>query len=250
MGGKARQGKGYNSAVECHLDMVEVISSSLIIPKPNVSNPYFLVKGIVVLTLSILIYRFNHQSSMIDRKNFYLIKLFPIHNFMELGNETPEEYLKPFTQNWLRFPHLLLSFQLKRYYNRDFDPISLNSGYGKNTNKKDEIISKNQGPSETHSENDEKDINLKIDSTLNSTENEYWKPEKYLCEDPFTRNKTEIEQRRKRSILWDLSFIEREQTKIESDLSSKCLSKDYPISWAKELFTEDQRYTEENSFPL
>ena len=87
---------------------------------------------------------------------------------MELGNETPEEYLKPFTQNWLRFPHLLLSFQLKRYYNRDFDPISLNSGYGKNTNKKDEIISKNQGPSETHSENDEKDIiNLKIDRYMN-----------------------------------------------------------------------------------
>jgi hypothetical protein len=30
-------GKGYKSAVECHLDMVEVISASLIIPKPNVS---------------------------------------------------------------------------------------------------------------------------------------------------------------------------------------------------------------------
>lgn len=29
--------KGYNSAVECHLDVVEVISSSLIIPKPNTS---------------------------------------------------------------------------------------------------------------------------------------------------------------------------------------------------------------------
>ena len=34
-------GKGYNSAVECHLDMVEVISSSLIIPKPNVSPSIF-----------------------------------------------------------------------------------------------------------------------------------------------------------------------------------------------------------------
>lgn len=34
---EARQGKGYNSAVECHLDVVEVISSSLIIPKPNIS---------------------------------------------------------------------------------------------------------------------------------------------------------------------------------------------------------------------
>lgn len=34
-GGKRR--KGYNSAVECHLDVVEVISSSLITPKPNVS---------------------------------------------------------------------------------------------------------------------------------------------------------------------------------------------------------------------
>ena len=36
-----RVGKGYNSAVECHLDVVEVISSSLIIPKPNVSFFYF-----------------------------------------------------------------------------------------------------------------------------------------------------------------------------------------------------------------
>jgi hypothetical protein len=29
------------------------------------------------------------------------------------------------------------------------------------------MISKNQGPSETHSENDEKDINLKIDRYMN-----------------------------------------------------------------------------------
>ena len=34
-------GKGYNSAVECHLDVVEVISSSLIIPKPNVSFSFW-----------------------------------------------------------------------------------------------------------------------------------------------------------------------------------------------------------------
>nr|YP_009243520.1 ycf2 [Pinus armandii]AJT70433.1 ycf2 [Pinus armandii]UDN39188.1 Ycf2 [Pinus armandii]UDN39262.1 Ycf2 [Pinus armandii] len=210
------------------------ILSTLLLRDLRRSNPYFLVKGIVVLTLSILIYHFNHKSSMIEKKNFYSMKLFPIHNFMELENETPEEYLKPFTKNWLIFPHLFLSFQLKRSYNRfieHFDPISFNSGYGRNTNKKDEMISENQGPSKTHLENNEKDLNLKIDSTLNSTENEYWEPEKDLCED---------------------SFIEREQTKIEieSDLSSKCLSEYYPISWAKELFTEDQRYTEENSFPL
>jgi hypothetical protein len=60
-------------------------------------------------------------------------------------------------------------------------------------NKKDEMISENQGTSETHSEKDEKDINSKIDSTLISTENKYWEPEKDLWEDPFTRNKTEIE---------------------------------------------------------
>lgn len=33
--------KGYNSVVECHLDVVEVISSSLVIPKPNVSFSIF-----------------------------------------------------------------------------------------------------------------------------------------------------------------------------------------------------------------
>ena len=31
------EGKRYNLVVKCHIDMVEVISSSLIIPKPNVS---------------------------------------------------------------------------------------------------------------------------------------------------------------------------------------------------------------------
>lgn len=146
------------------------ILSTLLLRDLRRSNPYFLVKGIVVLTLSILIYHFNHKSSMIEKKNFYSMKLFPIHNFMELGNETPEEYLKPFTKNWLIFPHLFLSFQLKRSYNRfieHFDPISFNSGYGRNTNKKDEMISENQGPSETHLENNEKDLNLKIDHYMN-----------------------------------------------------------------------------------
>jgi hypothetical protein len=108
------------------------------------------------------------------------MKLFPIHiNVMELGNETSEEYLKPFTQNWLILLHLFLSFQLKRYYNQSIehsDPINFNSEYDRNMNKKDEMISENQGPSETHSEKDEKDIDSKIDSTLISTENKYWEP--------------------------------------------------------------------------
>nr|QWW91917.1 hypothetical protein RF2 [Keteleeria fortunei var. cyclolepis] len=229
------------------------IVSTLLLRDLRKNNQYFLIKGVVVLTLSVLIYHFNHKSSMIDRKNFYLMKLFPIHiNFMELGNETSKEYLKPFTKNWLIFPHLFLSFQLKRSYNRSIEhsnPISFNSGYDRNMNKKDEIISENKGPNKTPSEKDEKDINSKIDFTLNSTENRYWEPEKDLCEDSFTRKKMEIEQRRERSILWDLSPIKREQTKRESDLSSKCLSEYSPISWAKELFTEDQRYIEENSFP-
>lgn len=40
--------EGYNSAVEYHLDMVEVISSILIIPKPNVSPS---IKQIFVFSL-------------------------------------------------------------------------------------------------------------------------------------------------------------------------------------------------------
>jgi hypothetical protein len=105
-------------------------------------NPYFLVKGIVVLTLLVLTYHFNSKSSRIDRKKFYLMKLFPIHiNILELRNETLEEYLKPFTKNWLIFLHLFLSFQLKRSYNQSIehsDPISVNSRYDRNMNKKDE----------------------------------------------------------------------------------------------------------------
>jgi len=99
---------------------------------------------------------------MIERKNFSLMKLFPIQiNFMELRTEKSEEYLKPFTKNWFLFPHLFLSFQLKRSYNRSIehsDPISVNSGYDRNRNKKDEMIVENQGPNETHSKKDEKDI--------------------------------------------------------------------------------------------
>lgn len=41
-------GKGYNSAVECHLDVVEVISSSLIIPKPNVSFSIWICSPAVI----------------------------------------------------------------------------------------------------------------------------------------------------------------------------------------------------------
>jgi hypothetical protein len=129
------------------------------------------------------------------------MKLFPIHiNVMELGNETSEEYLKPFTQNWLILPHIFLSFQLKRSYNQSIehsDPINFNSEYDRNMNKKDEMILENQGLSETRSEKDEKDINSKIDSTLISTENKYWELEKDLCEDPFTRNKTEMSNEEK-----------------------------------------------------
>nr|ULF03459.1 Ycf2 protein [Cathaya argyrophylla]ULF47463.1 Ycf2 protein [Cathaya argyrophylla]ULF47559.1 Ycf2 protein [Cathaya argyrophylla] len=229
------------------------ILSTLLLRDLRKSNPYFLIKGVVVLTFLVLIYNLNHKSSMIERKNFYSMKLFPIHiNVMELGNETSKESFKPFTKNWFIFPHLFLSFQLKRSYNRStehYDLISVNSGYDRNMIKKDEMISGNQGRRETPLEKDEKDINSKINSTFNSTENEYWEPEKYLCEDPFTRNKTEIEQQRENLILWDLSFIERKQTKIESDLSSKCLEESSPISWTKEYFTEDKRDIEDNLFP-
>ena len=138
------------------------ILSTLLLRDLRKRNPYFLIKGVVVLTFSVLIYHVNHKSSMIERKNFCLMKLFPIHiNFMELGNETSEEYLKPLNKNWFIFPHLFLSFQLKRSYNRSIkhsNPISVNSGYDRNINKKDEMIAENQGPSETHSKKDEKDI--------------------------------------------------------------------------------------------
>jgi hypothetical protein len=117
------------------------ILSTFLLRDLRKSNPYCLVKGIVVLTLSVLTYHFNYKSSMIDRKNFYLMKLFPIHiNVMEVGNETSEEYLKHFTQNWLILPHLFLSFQLKRSYSQSIehsDPINFNSGYDRNMNKKD-----------------------------------------------------------------------------------------------------------------
>jgi hypothetical protein len=73
-----------------------IILSTFLLRDLRKRNPFFLVKGIVVLTFSVLTYHFNYKSSMIDRKNFYLMKLFPIHiNIMELGNETSEEYLKP-----------------------------------------------------------------------------------------------------------------------------------------------------------
>nr|YP_009158473.1 hypothetical protein [Dioon spinulosum]YP_009158492.1 hypothetical protein [Dioon spinulosum]AFS64418.1 hypothetical protein [Dioon spinulosum]AFS64485.1 hypothetical protein [Dioon spinulosum]BAR93679.1 hypothetical protein [Dioon spinulosum]BAR93698.1 hypothetical protein [Dioon spinulosum]BDI62879.1 hypothetical protein RF2 [Dioon spinulosum] len=149
------------------------------------------------------------------------------------------------------------SSQLKRSYNRSidhFDPISENSEYDTNISKKDERISENQRPItwETHSEKDEKDIDSKIDSALNFTENEYWELEKDLYERIFTNgyiNKTEIEQLKERSILWDPSSIRIERTKIESDLPSRRLSEDSPISWTKELFTEDKKSITDNLFP-
>jgi hypothetical protein len=57
-------GKGYNSVVECHLDMVEVISSSLIIPKPNVSPS---IKQIFVFYLIAL---FTPEAHVIYTRSF------------------------------------------------------------------------------------------------------------------------------------------------------------------------------------
>jgi hypothetical protein len=96
---------------------------------------------------------------------------------MELGNETSKEYLKTFSKNWLILLHIFPSFQLKRSYNRfikNFDLISFNSGYDRNMNKKDDMISKNERPNIIFLEKDEKDINSNIDSIFNSTKNEYW----------------------------------------------------------------------------
>nr|YP_001152246.1 ORF67g [Pinus koraiensis]ABP35486.1 ORF67g [Pinus koraiensis] len=62
-----RVGKGYNSAVECHLDMVEVISSSLIIPKPNVSPS---IKQIFVFHLIAL---FTPESSCHLHEFFFMV---------------------------------------------------------------------------------------------------------------------------------------------------------------------------------
>ena len=62
----------------------------------------------------------------------------------------------------MRHERIFKTCQLKRSYNRLFiehsDPISFNSGYDRNMNKKDEMISENHGPSETHWEKDEKYI--------------------------------------------------------------------------------------------
>jgi hypothetical protein len=71
-----RVGKGYNSAVEYHLDVVEVISSSLIIPKPNVSSFikffFFLRRnGMTKMELDISIGRYTNCNN--EQKGFTLI---------------------------------------------------------------------------------------------------------------------------------------------------------------------------------
>jgi len=62
----------------------------------------------------------------------------------------------------MRHEIIFKNFQLKISYYRlfieHFDPISFNSRYDRNMDKKDEMISENQGPSKTHWEKDEKDI--------------------------------------------------------------------------------------------
>jgi hypothetical protein len=62
----------------------------------------------------------------------------------------------------MRHERIFKTFQLKRSYNQLFiehyDPINFNLVYDRNMNKKDEMISENQGSIETHWEKDEKDI--------------------------------------------------------------------------------------------
>ena len=62
----------------------------------------------------------------------------------------------------MRHERIFKNFQLKISYNRlfieHFDPISFNSGYDRNMDKKDEMILENQGPNEIHWEKDEREI--------------------------------------------------------------------------------------------
>ena len=62
----------------------------------------------------------------------------------------------------MRHERIFKTFQLKRSYNQLFiehsDPIRFNFGYDRNMNKKDEMISENQGSIETHWKKDDKNF--------------------------------------------------------------------------------------------
>lgn len=91
-------GKGYNSAVECHLDVVEVISSSLIIPKPNVSfsilicYPAVIAKkgvGPIILTSVLLpLFFFNNtrSGSSPNRINIKASQIINVEEIMKAVN--------------------------------------------------------------------------------------------------------------------------------------------------------------------
>nr|UDZ61548.1 hypothetical protein RF2 [Helanthium bolivianum] len=72
------------------------------------SNPYFMIKGVVLLVVVVLISGINNRK-MVERKNLYLTELLPIPipmNSIESRNETWEDSLRSF--NIKKFPFSLL----------------------------------------------------------------------------------------------------------------------------------------------
>nr|YP_009059784.1 hypothetical protein Ycf2 [Amentotaxus formosana]UPV69862.1 hypothetical protein RF2 [Amentotaxus formosana]BAP47774.1 hypothetical protein Ycf2 [Amentotaxus formosana] len=157
------------------------------------------IKAVMVLTLPLLIYYLNSRALVErDRSKYNLIKIFPsVHRF---GSRN---------KNLLLFPHMFMSLpKSKRRYQRCLlnpkEHVWVFSSSDTNLNDKNDIISENPGPLswESHSENDSNDIEWQIDSTFNSTQNEYWEPRK-LCEWITTNesiNKNGIKQLEEESV--------------------------------------------------
>jgi hypothetical protein len=86
------------------------------------------------------------------KRRSWIVKLEEIQSYQFLCNPWTESNLVIFL---IQIP---IEKILQSLFIEHSDPISFNSGYDRNMNKKDEMISENQGSSETHWEKDEKDI--------------------------------------------------------------------------------------------
>nr|YP_010390356.1 hypothetical protein RF2 [Torreya taxifolia]UPV70028.1 hypothetical protein RF2 [Torreya taxifolia] len=132
------------------------------------------LKALMVLTLPLLIYYLNSRS-LVQRNRLNLIQMeISVHRF-GFGNKKV-----------LLFPHMFMSLpKNKRRYQRCLlnpkEHVWVFSSSDTNFNYKNDIISENPGPIswESHSENDSNDIEWQIDSTFNSTPNEFWEPIKF-----------------------------------------------------------------------
>ena len=201
----------------------------------------FTITGVVFFVVAGLIYRINNRN-MVEKKNIYLIGLLPIPmNSLGSRNDTLEESFGSSNINRLIVSLLYLPKGKKISESCFLDPkestwlppITKRCKYNWGLRRWRNWIVKKRDSSQLKGSFDQSRDRL---DSIRNADSEYH----------TSLNQREIQQRKERSIPWDPSFLQTEETEIGSGRFPKCLS---GYSSMSRLFTEGEKQMKNHLLP-